>query len=113
EYPIMNGAQYAAFKRESIAGNSSASSPNSTAYPFTTAELAGIQNGTNTDWQKFIYRNGFSTDNQLGVSGGNETTQFSISAGYHKEKGVQYGQDFDRGSLRTAIDHNISSRIKV
>lgn len=113
EYPIMNGPQFAAFKRESIAGNSSASSPNSTAYPFTTAELAGIDKGTSTDWQKLLFRNGFSTDHQLNVSGGNETTQFSISSGYHKENGIQYGQNFDRGSLRASIDHNISSRIKV
>jgi TonB-linked SusC/RagA family outer membrane protein len=113
EYPLMNGTQFAAFKRESIAGNSSATSPNSTAYPFTQAELAGINNGTSTDWQKFIFRTGFATDHQLNISGGNESTQFSISAGYHKEKGVQYGQDFDRGSLRAAIDHTVSSRIKV
>ncbi|WP_184542114.1 SusC/RagA family TonB-linked outer membrane protein [Mucilaginibacter sp. FT3.2] len=113
EYPIMNGAQYTAFKRESIAGNSSASSPNSTAYPFTTAELAGINNGTSTDWQKLLYRNGFSMDNQLNVSGGNENTQFSISTGYHKETGIQYGQNFDRGSLRASIDHNINNRIKI
>lgn len=113
EYDFMNGPQYAAFKRESIAGNSSATSPNTTAYPFTTAELAGIDKGTSTDWQKFIFRNGFTTDNQLNISGGNEATQFSISSGYHKEKGIQYGQDFDRGSLRAAIDHTVSSRIKV
>jgi TonB-linked SusC/RagA family outer membrane protein len=112
EYPIMNGPQYTAFKKESIAGNSG-SSPNTTAYPFTTAELAGIANGTNTDWQKLIYRNGFTTDNQLNITGGNEATQFIISTGYHKEQGIQYGQSFDRGSLRAAIDHTVSNRIKV
>jgi TonB-linked SusC/RagA family outer membrane protein len=112
KYPVMNGAQYAAFKAESIAGNSG-SSPNSTAYPFTPAELLGIQNSTNTDWQGLVFRNGYSTDHQLNLSGGNEKTLFSISAGYHKEKGVQYGQDFDRGSLRAAVDHTFNDRVKV
>jgi TonB-linked SusC/RagA family outer membrane protein len=112
KYPVMNATQYAAFKQESIAGNSGAS-PNSTPYPFTTAELEGIANGTNTDWQDLIFRNGYSTDHQLNVSGGNEKTLFSISAGYHKENGVQYGQDFDRGSLRAAIDHTFNDRVKV
>jgi TonB-linked SusC/RagA family outer membrane protein len=113
KYPVMNGAQYAAFKQESIAGNSSATSPNSTAYPLTTAELAGLANGTSTDWQDLIFRTGFTTDHQVNLSGGSDNTQFSVSAGYHKEDGVQYGQDFDRGSLRAAIDHTFNSRIKI
>ncbi len=113
KYPVMNGAQYAAFKQESIAGNSSATSPNTTAYPFTPTEQTGINNGTNTDWQDLIFRTGFTTDHQINISGGSDNTQFSISGGYHKENGVQYGQGFDRGSLRAAIDHTFNSRIKV
>lgn len=112
KYPVMNAQQYAAFKAESIAGNSG-SSPNSTAYPLTPAEQAGLANGTNTDWQDLIFRTGYTTDHQINLSGGNDNTQFSVSAGYHREDGVQYGQNFDRGSLRAAIDHTFNSRIKI
>lgn len=109
EYPFMNGPQYADFKKATIAGNPA----NTTAYPLTVAETAGIANGTSTDWQKLIYRTGLITDNQLGVSGGDEKTQFNISGGYHYEKGIQYTQDFDRGSLRANIDHTINKYVKV
>lgn len=109
EYPFMNGPQYAAFKEASIIGNPG----QTTAYPLTTAELAGIANGTSTDWQKFLYRPGFLTDNQISVAGGDEKTQFNISGGYHYEKGIQYTQSFDRGSLRFNIDHTISKYVKV
>jgi TonB-linked SusC/RagA family outer membrane protein len=108
-YPFMNGTQYAVFKQESIQGNPA----KNTSYNFTTAELAGIANGTSTDWQRLIYRSGYVTDHQLNISGGSEATQFSISGGYHYEKGTQYTQDFGRGSIRAAIDHNVSSRVKV
>lgn len=111
EYPVMNGAEFAAFKNEGAAGNTA--SPGTFTYAFTAAELAGIANGTSTDWQKLIYRAGFTSDNNLNISGGNETTQYSISGGYHQDKGVQYGQNFDRGSIRFTIDHNISKRVKV
>ncbi|MVN22530.1 SusC/RagA family TonB-linked outer membrane protein [Mucilaginibacter sp. HMF7410] len=109
EYPFMNGTQYAALKEQSIVGNPS----QTTAYPFTSAELAGLANGTSTDWQKFLYRRGFITDNQLSISGGDEKTQFAISGGYHYEKGIQYTQNFDRGSLRANLDHTISKTFKV
>lgn len=109
EYPFMNSAQYTAFKQETILGNPA----QSTAYPLTVAELAGISNGTDTDWQKLLYRRGFITDHQLNISGGSEKTQFSISGGYHYEKGVQYAQNFDRGSLRANLDHTISKVFKV
>ncbi|RYE26594.1 MAG: TonB-dependent receptor [Sphingobacteriaceae bacterium] len=110
EYPFMNGQQYAALKAQSIIGNVPSLS---TAYPLTPLEDAGLANGTNTNWQKLIYRPGFVTDNQLNVSGGNEKTQFSVSGGYHYEKGIQYTQNFDRGSIRATIDHNISDHVKV
>ncbi|MGI4803629.1 MAG: SusC/RagA family TonB-linked outer membrane protein, partial [Janthinobacterium lividum] len=109
EYPFMNGTQYAALKEQSIVGNPA----QTTAYPLTTAEIAGLANGTNTDWQKFLFRTGFVTDNQLNISGGDAKTQFSISGGYHYEKGIQYTQDFDRGSLRANIDHTINKIFKV
>ncbi|MGI4751517.1 MAG: SusC/RagA family TonB-linked outer membrane protein [Janthinobacterium lividum] len=109
EYPFMNGTQYAALKEQSIVGNPA----QTTAYPFTSAENAGLANGTNTDWQKFLFRTGFVTDNQLNISGGDAKTQFSISGGYHYEKGIQYTQDFDRGSLRANIDHTINKIFKV
>lgn len=108
EYPFMNGEQYAAFKDQAKLSNGGV-----TSYDLTTAELAGRANGTSTDWQRLIYRRGYVTDHQLNISGGSEVTQFSISGGYHYEKGTQYTQDFGRGSIRAAIDHNVSSRVKV
>ncbi|QJD95563.1 TonB-dependent receptor [Mucilaginibacter robiniae] len=109
EYPFMNASEYAAFKEQTIVGSPS----QSTSYPLTPAEQAGLAAGTNTDWQKLLYRTGFVTDNQLNISGGNEKTQFSISGGYHYEKGVQYATKFDRGSLRINLDHTISKVFKV
>ncbi|WP_158826492.1 SusC/RagA family TonB-linked outer membrane protein [Mucilaginibacter lacusdianchii] len=109
KYPFMNGAQFAAFKQESINGNPA----KATGYPFTAAELQGIANGTSTNWQDYIYRKGLLTNDQLSISGGNENTQFSISGGYYYEKGTQVTQDFSRASLRAVIDHNVSKRVKV
>ncbi|MES2276564.1 MAG: TonB-dependent receptor [Bacteroidota bacterium] len=110
-YNIMNAQQYIAFKQETIAGNST--SPGTTSYPITVAEQAGIDNGTNTDWVKLLMRSGLVSDNQLRISGGDEKTQFALSGGYRNEKGIEYGQSFNRGSMLFSLDSKISKVLKV
>lgn len=77
------------------------------------AVARGIANGTNTDWQDLLLHNGVMQNHSLGVQGGNDKTQFYISGGYFKDKGVTDGLDFTRMSLRINIDHNINNRLKV
>lgn len=111
EYNLFNGKEYAAFKQ--AAGVLNSVNPGTTAYGLTTTEQAGLANGTNTDWQKIIFRKGYTTDHNLSISGGTEKTQFSFGAGYRKEQGVVYGQDYTRYNIRATFDHSISKIFKV
>lgn len=77
------------------------------------AVARGIANGTNTDWQDLILKNGIMQNHSLGVQGGNDKTQFYISGGYFQDKGISEGLDYTRMSLRINVDHNINSRLKV
>ena len=70
EYKTFNGPEYAALKTEAAAGNSI--NPGTNAYGLTTAEQAGLANGTSTDWQKLIYQQGQVTNQNLTFSGGND-----------------------------------------
>ncbi|MFD2523643.1 SusC/RagA family TonB-linked outer membrane protein [Emticicia soli] len=77
------------------------------------AVARGIANGTNTDWQDLLLRNGVMQNHSLGIQGGNDKTQFYISGGYFQDKGITAGLDYTRMSLRVNIDHNINNRLKV
>jgi TonB-linked SusC/RagA family outer membrane protein len=77
------------------------------------AVAAGIAANRNTDWQSLLLRSGFQQNHTLGVQGGNDKTQFYISGGLFKDKGITEGLDFSRYSFRANIDHQINSRIKV
>ena len=77
------------------------------------AVAAGIAAGRNTDWQSLILRQGFQQNHSIGVQGGNEKTQFYVSAGYFKDKGISAGLDFTRYSLRANVDHQINRVVKV
>jgi len=56
---VFNGPEYAQFKQDAATYNTS--QPGTTAYPLTAAEQAGLTAGTNTNWQKLIYRNAMTT----------------------------------------------------
>ncbi|QJD81332.1 SusC/RagA family TonB-linked outer membrane protein [Spirosoma rhododendri] len=74
---------------------------------------AGIAAGRSSDYQSLILRQGFQQNHSLGVQGGNEKTQFYISAGYFKDKGIMPGLDYTRYSLRANVDHQINRIFRV
>jgi len=111
KYKVFNGPEYAQFKADAATYNRT--SPGTSAYPLTQAEKDALAAGVSTDWQDLIYQTGLTTSNQLGLSGGTETTQYGLSGGYYKETGIIPNQKFERYSVRATIDHKISKRIKI
>lgn len=66
-----------------------------------------------TDWKKEVYRNGLTTNHQVGINGGNEKTRFYASFGYNKVKGIVKGSEFERYSGRLNLDHQVNNWLKV
>lgn len=80
---------------------------------FLPAELAGMKNGTNTNWQKLIFKNGLKTNHQVSVSGGTEMTKYALSTGFYDETGVFPGQSFKRYTFKVSVDQQLGKYIKV
>ncbi|WP_420154552.1 SusC/RagA family TonB-linked outer membrane protein [Siphonobacter sp.] len=112
---VMNGAEFAEYKRESrrAVGRYSDSDPAADSKLFEAVELDGIANNRTTDYQSYIFRTGQIQSHQLGVQGGSEKTQFAISGNFFQDKGIIKTQDFTRYSFRVNLDHQITKRIKV
>ena len=104
---VFNGPEFAAFKLEAAKPSGTSS------YGLTPAEQAGVTNGTNTDWQSLIYKQGATTSNELSMSGGSESTQFGLGLGYYNETGIIPNQNFQRFTLRSTIDHRVNKSIKI
>jgi TonB-linked SusC/RagA family outer membrane protein len=111
KYKAYNGPQYAQFKADAATYNRT--SPGTTSYALTAAEQAALAAGVSTDWQNLIYKQGFTTDHRLSLSGGGETTQFGLSGGYYNTTGIIPNQKFERYSIRATIDHQVSQRVKI
>jgi len=67
----------------------------------------------NTDWVKEVTQTGITQQHDLTVSGGGERARFRVSGGYLNQTGTVIGQRLNRFTSRTALDYNISDRIKV
>jgi TonB-linked SusC/RagA family outer membrane protein len=87
--------------------------PEGDAVTFYTEELNAMKNGTFTDWQDLISRQGSQVSHQLAVTGGNERNQFAVSGNLLKQIGVTLGQDYDRKQMRVNYEGQATSRFRV
>ncbi len=69
--------------------------------------------GEGTDWQEALYRDAPMTKHNLSVSGGNEQTQYMLSAGFFDQQGIAIESDFQRYSIRLNLDNQPTTWLQV
>ena len=62
------------------------------------------------DW---LFQNGYSTNHDLSISGGNEDVSYFASVGYLNTQGVVITQGFERYNARLNVDANLGNRWKT
>lgn len=87
------------------------------------AEIVGFNNqtelnnpellGQGSDWQDALFRDAYTTNHSLAVSGGTEDTQYRISGGYTFQQGVAIESNFERYSLRVNVDNQTTDWLEV
>ena len=96
-YPMMNGSEFIALRE--AAGQ------------YTNG--VDESNDVNTDWQDLYYGTGLLTNHDIGVSGGSEKSNYNFGMGYYKEEAVLPGQDYERFSMRAALDQEIGKYFRI
>jgi TonB-linked SusC/RagA family outer membrane protein len=76
-------------------------------------ELENYRAGNEVDWLDLNLRSGLQQNHSIGAAGGNQKTQFSVSANFLDQKGIVYSSDFRRGSLQINLDHQINDQFKI
>jgi TonB-linked SusC/RagA family outer membrane protein len=66
-----------------------------------------------TDWMKEITQNKLSQNHQLGFTGGNERTSYSLSLGYRDDQGLVKKSYLQRYSGRFSMDDQVKKWLKV
>ncbi|HEY0677965.1 MAG TPA: TonB-dependent receptor [Chitinophagaceae bacterium] len=72
-----------------------------------------ILGGNGTNWQNEALRNATVHNLQVNVSGGKKDVKYYLSGAYQKDQGMMHHSEYDRFSLRSKMDIQLSKRIKL
>jgi TonB-linked SusC/RagA family outer membrane protein len=117
--PMMNGPEFAEFKREANRTTGNYKCPGTTVCAtgdsalFWPAELDALAAGISTDWQDLVLREGPQISNEVRISGGDDRTRFSLSGNQLEQQGIVKAQEYVRRSMRLNFDHRLSPRFHV
>lgn len=70
-------------------------------------------NLNNTDWQDEVFRSAPMTGHSLSVSGGTETTKYSLSGNYLLQQGIIKNSDFNRAGVRANVEQKLGKNVTV
>lgn len=101
---LMNGTEYA------TVANIQAQNDGVPAY-FTQQEINAF--GEGTDWQDIIFQEAPIKTTSLNISGGSDSTQFSLGGSVFDQDGIISGSDYKRYSLKLNMNHEISEKLSV
>lgn len=108
---VMNGEEWANLRREAFRNGYDGAIPPDDEI-FDVIHQQAMQDG-DVDWLDLVLKNGWQTNHQLSVRGGDAKTQFNLSAGYFDEQGIIENMDYRRLSGRMNLDHKINDRFKA
>lgn len=66
-----------------------------------------------TDWQKYIFRQGSVRDADFSISGGDDNYNYMFTASNNDSKGIIRGNDLGRNTARLNISAKVTDRLKL
>jgi len=76
------------------------------------AYLSGLSQNT-TDWYSLLFRNAFSHNHHLSLSGGSEKATYYVSMGFNDDNGMLINNDYQRYNVSTNVTITPIDRIKL
>ena len=80
--------------------------------PLTATQIAKDTQVSN-NWQDEVFRQGISKDCQIGLSGADDKTKYSLIGNYTDIEGIIYNSNLKKGGLRLNLDREVSNKLKL
>ncbi|MDH7447024.1 SusC/RagA family TonB-linked outer membrane protein [Aquimarina sp. 2201CG14-23] len=109
----LNTAQYVELLTESALNNGFSLGFIEGQFDFYANGLDWRNGEVDTDWQELALVDGSVQDFGVSASGGSEKTRFFISMAYNNTDGIVRGNELERYSFRTNIDHTLSDKFRL
>lgn len=78
-----------------------------------TSEKVNYAKGVTNDWQDYVFREVFTMDHQLSISGGNDKTTYTASVSYLDNPGVVYNSNYQRTNVYASINQTLNNWLSV
>ena len=65
------------------------------------------------DWQKLLFRNAMLQNYEVSLSGGDDRTQYMVSAGILKQDGIVINTDYQKININSNVSSKIGNRLKI
>jgi TonB-linked SusC/RagA family outer membrane protein len=108
--PMANATEYKTLFNEMVANDNSILSATN---PLRKSPIPDSIAMANTNWLGSIFRTAPEQDHELSLSGATEKTQYSISANVYRQDGIILNSWYDRYTLRTKLNTEVTDRLKV
>ena len=69
--------------------------------------------GTGTDWQDAVFKEAPIQSHSLSIAGGTDKISYAVMGGFFKQEGIIIGSGFDRFNIRTNLESQVKSWVKV
>ena len=76
-------------------------------------EYANYQNGVENDWQDIMFRNALTTNHQVSISGGTESTTYMASVAHLKQDGVVKNTGMNRTNVALSVAQTFNKWLKI
>lgn len=110
---VLNGEEYARFRKEMIEDAFAASGETATEADIPLEFRNPQQYGAGTDWYDEILRSAPQSNIDLSIRGGSENTTYSFSAGRLEQQGTVRYTDYTRYTLQGNVQSKIGKRLNV
>lgn len=114
ELPVLDPYDYVIYQYERTRASTTDSANFAKLYGTTWDTLANYKKTPAVDWQKQLFgRNAFMQTHNLALTGGNATTQYSISLTSNNQQGIMLLSEYDRALMNMTLDHQFSKKLKI
>jgi TonB-linked SusC/RagA family outer membrane protein len=111
-YDMLNTEQYTSLYQQAYANNPTEAA--NLPAVFIPGDPAYLGNGPTYDWQKdLINKNAVVEDYGIRVSGGSQTSQYYVSAGYGRTEGTLVENSLERYSIASNVTSNVNKYIET
>ncbi|PZX18625.1 TonB-linked SusC/RagA family outer membrane protein [Breznakibacter xylanolyticus] len=113
--PLLDAESYRSYLNEMLlSSGKSGTAINAMPYFINDPAVAGYYTArNNTDWQKKVFANSYSSNYGLSIKGGDDVALYALNVGYMTQGGIVDGSDNNRFNLRFNSDINISKAIQL